>query len=235
MGLFDKVLVELGQYLALKQAGGGLRELSVESQDAWPLKNSPVLKEETAVQLGGKGNASLFMMLWDSNNSGAANRISLLGPDVQSATPTLPLGLVIVVKGDFEEAYEAYRELRSAAYGTQPLGLSIRIRPDRSQIWCRISETAMQEGFSLSTYGTLLVERLKKVEPVQGVEVLFVTRSKEDVAELGPISAKAQTIIEAMVKMYEEMNFECETCDYNDICEEVVELKAMRESLRESG
>ncbi len=234
MGLFDKALSELAGYLALKQVGGGLRELQVPDR-AWPVNNSPVLREETAVQLGGGGAASLFLLLWDSNQDGTGDRICLLGPDIEPGIATLPLGVVIVVKGDFEAAYDSYRELRSAVYDTRPEGLSIHIRPDRGQIWCRVSHTAMQEGFTLGAYGALLVERIRQVEPVRGVEVLFVTRSADDVAELGSVSTQAQSIIEAMVKMYEEMNFDCETCDYSPVCDEVVELRAMRESLRESG
>ena len=36
-----------------------------------------------------------------------------------------------------------------------------------------------------------------------------------------------------MIKMYEEMNFDCETCEYVEVCEEVVELKQIRERLKE--
>jgi len=69
------------------------------------------------------------------------------------------------------------------------------------------------------------------VTSASGVEVLFVTSSPGDVERLSGAAADARRIIEAMMKMYEEKNFDCETCEYSDVCDEVMELKKIREKL----
>jgi CO dehydrogenase/acetyl-CoA synthase beta subunit len=177
------------------------------------------------------------MMLWtEEDGLLQPGRIGLVGPGLESAErATMPFGVIILVKGDFEEAYEAYRELRSKVYDIKPQGLSVHIRPERSQIWCRVSKTAMDGGFSLATYGSLLIGQLASLPAVSTVEVVFVTGSKKDIEALRPVSEKAQAIIGALIKMYDEMNFDCETCEYVEVCDEVVELKAIRERLKESG
>jgi hypothetical protein len=39
--------------------------------------------------------------------------------------------------------------------------------------------------------------------------------------------------IAAMNKMAEEMTFDCDTCDYNAVCGDVAELRAMRAALKQ--
>jgi hypothetical protein len=34
-----------------------------------------------------------------------------------------------------------------------------------------------------------------------------------------------------MMKMYQENNFDCETCEYQDVCETVMDLKQIRKKL----
>jgi hypothetical protein len=35
-----------------------------------------------------------------------------------------------------------------------------------------------------------------------------------------------------MNKMVDEMSFDCDTCDYSDVCGDVAELRAMRNALK---
>jgi hypothetical protein len=51
------------------------------------------------------------------------------------------------------------------------------------------------------------------------------------VVRLREITSPAERIIAAMNKMAQEMDFECSSCDYQDVCDEAEGLKGMREKL----
>ena len=57
---------------------------------------------------------------------------------------------------------------------------------------------------------------------------MFVTSDIADVNELGNITRKVSRTINAMDKMFSEMESDCDECEYNDVCDEVSDLKKMR-------
>ena len=67
---------------------------------------------------------------------------------------------------------------------------------------------------------------------VRSVETIFITSSKEDVLEVKTISDDVFRLISAMNKMAEELSFDCDTCDYSDVCGDVAELRSMRKKLQ---
>lgn len=234
MGLFKEPLDKLAAYLENARTRGALREYDYNRFSVWPEKPSLVLQEDTAVELGSSAS-SLFMILW-TKNPGVLRpgRISVVGPDPsESGREKLPFAQIVIVKGKFDDEYETYRDLRDAVFDARPEGVSVRIWPDRQKVWCRISRDALDRGFNLLRYGSTLINRLSKIRAVEESEVIFVTGSTDDLAHLSPVSDKANDIVEALIRMYEEMNFDCETCEYNDICEEVEALREIRDRLRE--
>ena len=58
----------------------------------------------------------------------------------------------------------------------------------------------------------------------------FVTSSVDDITELQETAGRVGRIISAMNKMLEEMAFDCDECEYVDVCDEVEELGKMRAS-----
>jgi CO dehydrogenase/acetyl-CoA synthase beta subunit len=235
MGLFDEPLESIISYRKIWKVEGLLQEYDHHSTPSWPEKASLVLKDDTALELGATSSTSLFLLLWtDRSDLLHHGTISLFGPDLaQVSEESLPFAQIVLVQGGFPDEYDAYRELRDVVYDTHLWGVSQRIWPNRMQIWCRISREALGQGFSLGKYGAALIRRLEALERVEGVEVIFITGEKSEIERLRPLAEKAQDRLDALIKMYEEMNFDCETCEYVEVCEEVVELKKIRERLRE--
>ena len=60
---------------------------------------------------------------------------------------------------------------------------------------------------------------------MKSVEVIFVTSSPEDVARLKEIGAHSEKIISAMNKMAGEFEYDCASCDYQEVCDEAAGLK----------
>jgi len=232
MGLFDEQLTEVKRFLSEARREGKVREFRAFSAPPWPAGSSLVLEEDTAIELGNPKTASLSILLWTEAHAIEDGLISLVGPDVgEVQDPSLPFAQVLMARGSFEDEYESYQELRDAVYDTRLSGLMVRTRPSRHSMWCRVAREALEQGFSLRYLGAAFVKRLKEATSASGVEVLFVTSSPGDVERLSGAAADARRIIEAMMKMYEEKNFDCETCEYSDVCDEVMELKKIREKL----
>lgn len=235
MGLFDEPLAEIVSWREECRAAGALREFPYDLSSRWPEQVSLVLKEDTALELGATGRASLSLLLWTERvGLLRENTVGLVGGDLpEESADAVPFAQLVLVRGGFPDEYDAYRDLRDVVYDTRAKGVSTRIWPDRSQIWCRVSRQAMRDGFTLVNYGNSLLGRLREVKAVKGVEVIFIAGDQASLDRLRPAAEKAQDTVEALIKMYEEMNFDCETCEYVDVCEEVVELKLIRERLRE--
>jgi len=231
LGLFDEQVAAVERFLAEERSAGNVREFRAGSRPAWPSEQSLVLEDDTAIELGNPRIASLSSLVW-SEGPVEDGRISLVGPDVSEMDERgVPFAQVVIAGGKFTDVYESYRDVREAIYDTVLEGFMVRTMPSRQSIWCRISREAVSGGFSLEDLGDALIWNLKTVEPVTGAEVLFVTSSVADVERLAPAASGARRVIEALMKMYEEKNFDCETCEYRDVCDEVMDLKKIRERL----
>jgi CO dehydrogenase/acetyl-CoA synthase beta subunit len=233
MGLFDRPLGEIRAYIEGKYIGGTARELPFTP--VLPLADSTqvILSEDTGMELGNPGTASRSLLLWDSEDKVNDGRITLLGPDFPEAdSSSLPFAQVIIVSGRFSDEYDCYRDLRDATYNLRLRGFMTRVLPGRQSIWCRISKEAVAARFNAQILGSSLIQAMKELDFVDGAEVLLVTSSKEDVEELAAPAEMVLDIVEALIKMYEEMNFDCESCEYEEVCDSVVELRNIREKLQ---
>jgi len=233
MGLFDQPLNEIRAYIDGKYRDGLARELPFTPVIPRADSTQVILSEDTGLELGNPGMASRSLLLWDSGDGLADGRITLVGPDFpESDSASLPFAQVLIVGGDFSDEYDCYRDLRDATYNIRLRGFMTRVFPGRQSIWCRVSKEALAGGFSAQILGSSLIQALKQLDFVRGAEVLMVTSSKGDVDELAGPADKVLDIVEALIKMYEEMNFDCEECEYVEVCDEVVELRQIRERLK---
>jgi CO dehydrogenase/acetyl-CoA synthase beta subunit len=233
LGLFDQPLKEIRAYIDGKYSGGAARELPFTPVLPRAESTQVILSEDTGLELGNPGMTSRSLLLWDSSGRLADDRITLVGPDFpESTAASLPFAQVVMVGGDFTDEYDCYRDLRDATYNIRLRGFMTRVFPGRQSIWCRVSKESLSGGFGAQVLGSSLIQALKQLDFVSSVEVLMVTSSREDVDELAGPADKVLDIVEALIKMYEEMNFDCEECEYVDVCDEVVELRQIREKLK---
>lgn len=198
-----------------------------------------VLKEDMGLELGSPGMDSVSCLLWTENLADIADgRTTLIGPDfTESMGRSLPFGKVVLagVEGFSEDnAYDRHKELDFLRYDLDLKGFMMRAVSQYMREWCRISRDALLQGFSAQVMGTGLMTLFKKMPYVLTVEVILLTSEKENVRKLKEITAPAEKIIAAMNKMAAEMDFECATCDYQDVCDEADGLKTMRERLMDN-
>ena len=237
MEFFDTQFQDLRSFMQEKTDQGLVRGFT-RQEKSWPRggNRNLVLEQDMAVELGNPQTESTSFMLWE-NDSGTIrdNHISLIGPDLgEAADVRLPFGKIVLVGGkDFtpDNAYDRYREMEAIRYDIDLKGYMMRAASQYQREWSRVSKAAMNDGFSLVTLGSTLIDRFKEKSFVSAVEVIFITSSREDILAVKEVSEQSMRIISAMNKMAEEMSFDCDACEYNDVCSDVAALRSMRNNM----
>lgn len=238
MHLFDTVIDEVRQYQEGKKKSHLYREFAAEEYISWPTSGSRdmILIPDMAVELGGAENASVSLTLWTQDTTRVSDgRITLIGSDLSEFTDSRrPLGKIVIVRADgFDELNTRERciEMDLIRYDLLLKGYMIKAAPQYMREWSRVSKEAVNNNLSLSIVGNALIHEYKKRDYIHSAEVMFVTSSDEDVAELMPLARRSKGYINAMSKMVDEMDFDCSECDYRTICDEAEELREMRNKL----
>jgi CO dehydrogenase/acetyl-CoA synthase beta subunit len=237
MGLFDKYHDEITAYLKRKISEGEVSEFCHQGGSNWPLSKNRnlVLGQDTAVELGNPKDASTSFLLWCNKPNKVNNgRISIVGPDLlQIKSKQVSFGKIVIVTGvDFnaENSYERYRALEKVRFDIHLKGYMMRGASQFQREWSRVSKEALANGFSFRILGGALIEKYLDLDFVRAVEVIFITNGRDDVLEMKTVSDQVMRIIGAMNKMAGELSFDCDTCEYTDVCRDVAELRSMRSS-----
>jgi CO dehydrogenase/acetyl-CoA synthase beta subunit len=241
MEMFDHTIQELRAYTAAYQAAEVVREFEASRSAAWPpaAKREIILKADLGLELGNPTDESTTFLVWTRNlDLVRHNRITLIGPDVpETDDQNLPFGKAVILAGrDFDEinSYDRFRQMSQVRFDLSLKGYMLRAVSQYGREWGRISRKARDGGFSFSILGRALVDQFTHCDFVEKVEIVLVTLSTKDVRRLREIGARAERYIMAMTKMAEEWSFDCSSCDYQGICSQVSELKAMKKQLTET-
>ena len=233
MGLFDSAFRELERFVAGKRGSAGCRDLPVKDFSGWPSQDDLILEEETALELGNPKLGSLTLLAWKEEKI-EEDSIVLVGPDLpEIRNPSAPFAQIVLVSGRFDDEYKCFCELRDVIYDIRLKGMMFRVLPSRQMIWIRINKQALEQGLSLGHLGRALIENLRAGDFVSGVRVVFVTSGKQDLSALSGPAARVERLVGAMMKMTEEMSYDCDGCEYRDVCNEVAELRRIRNRLKE--
>ena len=239
MGLFDKHLGEIRAYIEQKRLLGKVSQMTHAGPVSWPIDKNRnlVMGQDTAVELGNPKDASFSLLFWTDDPTLLNNRtITLVGPDVsQSRHRQLSFGKVVIAGGEgfsAENSFDRYREMELLRYDLHLKGYMMRAASQYSREWSRISHEAIDNGFSLKTLGGALIERLLQLDYIRAAEVMFITSDRADVLEMQAIAKDITDIISAMNKMAENLSFDCDECEYNEVCADVGELRAMHAAMK---
>lgn len=242
MGLFDKQYKEITAYLDRRRIEGKVSEFTHNSQTKWPFEKNRnlVLGQDTAVELGNPKDASTSFLLWVNEPEKIKNgRITIVGPDLpQLSGKQVSFGKIVIVGAsdfDADNSYDRYRDLELLRYNIHLKGYMMRGVSQQQREWSRVSNDAVNQGFSFKHLGGALIDEFLQIGYVLSVETVFITAGREDVLETKAIADDVFKLISAMNKMAEEMSFDCDTCDYNDVCGDVEELRSMRNAMAQKS
>jgi CO dehydrogenase/acetyl-CoA synthase beta subunit len=210
-------------------------EERVETQE----QSTLILKEDTAVELGGPVTAGTSFLLWTDDASLVSDgRVTLIGPDINETTANvLPFGQVTLVAGfslNKELQPRLERDLRDAE--AVP---GYAVRSTGGRIWSRVSRQARDQGFSLRRLGSTILSQLHcRQAAVTAAEIVFVTSSVEDVQSLERIGAQVRKLSHDLrrerLKQVSEDVYECrsgvscDVCADNEVCTDIRQIVAIR-------
>lgn len=239
MGLFDKQYQEISDYLESLRREGKLSVRFHNGGTHWPIEKNRnlVLGQDTAVELGNPKDASTSFLLWVNQPHRIKNgRMTIVGPDLpRLGGRQVSFGKIVIIDAadfDADNSYERYREMELLRYDIHLKGYMMRGVSQQQREWSRVSKEAVRNGFSFKHLGGALMDQFLQLPYVRAVETVFITSGRKDVLAAKTISNAVFKKITAMNKMAEELSFDCDTCDYNDVCKDVAELRAMRKKLQ---
>jgi len=252
MALFDPYFALMRDYEDdLRIKGRIVRSWSADQSrpaedDETQTKSTLILKEDTAVELGGPATAGTTFLLWTNDVSLVSDgRVSLIGPDITETTePVIPFGQVMLVAGSSlnkELQPRLERDLRDAE-GVP----GYAVRSTGGRIWSRVSQQARDNGFSLRRLGSTVLSQLRRKQAaVTAAEILFVTSSVEDVQSLERMGAQVRKLAHDLrrerLKQVSEDVYECrsgvscDVCADNEVCTDIRQIVAIRKSSTASG
>lgn len=198
---------------------------------------SIVPTEDCAAELGPPSRANVNMVLWTTDLSLVRDgEIRFLGEDIpKDKFVSLPYAQVVVLGLKQLEDIDPF-QLESTQFLSNRLkGFMVRTVPGR--LWARVSKEAVEQGMDFARLGCALVAAYREDFPrvVCSVEVLFVTRSDDDVKALEPLSAEARIIMGKNKKLvlvgdgeYECTDLNCDNCEEQEVCDEVRDIVILR-------
>jgi CO dehydrogenase/acetyl-CoA synthase beta subunit len=203
-----------------------------------------ILEEETGLELGGMNKKSFSLVIpieqTDLINPGI---IRLLGREVNIIEePKIDFGIVILI-GIHKNIHSSEEELRHLNFISNGIeGFSIRTIPRR--FWCRISNSALQKGFSFEILGNAIVQLYKQKFPdlVNSVEVMFINSYPSSIDQF--IVLSSEILAEAREKWKKKIeewrkridcdyDWGCEICPYQEECYDVKQVLVSREEIKD--
>jgi CO dehydrogenase/acetyl-CoA synthase beta subunit len=182
-----------------------------------------VLKEDTAVELGGPLSAGTIFFLCTGDESLLYDgKITLVGPDIIETTDRiLPFGQVVLVAGPtLTKGINPGLENELYNSGKIP---GYMLRSTGGHIWSRVSHQAIHDGFSLKLLGHAILDHINtNLESVSSAEVLFVTSNVGDVQELEKIGIGVRNLAHDLrrerIKQATDGAFQCESDGDCEVC-----------------
>ncbi len=248
MALFDPYFALIRDYEDdLRIKGRNVRVWSadqsrIEERIETQAQPSLILKEDTAVELGGPATAGTTFLLWTDDVSLVSDgRVTLIGPDVtQTVETVIPFGQVTLIAGvslNKELQPRLERDLRDAE--AVP---GYAVRSTGGRIWSRISRQAREKGFSLPRLGSTILSQLHRNQAaVTSAEIVFVTSSVEDVQSLERIGTQVRKLSHDLrrerLKQVSDEVYECQSGIACDVCTDSVVCTDIRQivAIRKGG
>ena len=206
----------------------------VKKDSNWEkLKSSDlILQGDTAVELGHPETKSTSYIMWtNTENKVSDNKITVIGPDLNeiknSPIDYAKITIIKTKKYDEDKAYEIFQEMEKLRLNINLEGYMIRATSQKTREWCRVSKKALGKGFSFQILGSELIKSYKERDFIDEVEIIFVVGQKTLIDQLAKIGTKVTEITMALNTIFDDIEFDCHSCNFSEICDEIDGMKEM--------
>lgn len=192
-------------------------------------KNPILLKSDTAFELGGS-QKSCVSSLAVSSDLKFTNGVYLLGNDLNEIKCDSPFAKVVFVEvEDFEneqQTFDKIKELEALRYKLSIDGFMTRASAFSQREQIRVSKSAIKNGVTFSQYGNTILNEYLSFDFVKSADIYFIT-DFHDFEKLNSISQKISQTTSALNHIFDNIMFDCSTCNLKEICDEVEGLKEL--------
>lgn len=223
MRLYNNLINEIKDNLNAKTLSSN--KITLNTSD----KNSVIFLSDTAFELGGN-NKPCVSSLAVTSDIEFSNSIYLQGPDLNEIKADSPFGKFVFVQvEDFENEQDTFnkiKELEALRYHLNVDGFMTRASALNMREQIRVSKKAIKSGVSFADYGNTLLQEYLKFDNVKSAEIYFVT-DFNDFEKLNSIAKKISQTTSALNHIFDNVMFDCSTCNLKEICDEVDGLKEL--------
>lgn len=192
-------------------------------------KNSVIFLSDTSFELGGN-NKSCVSSLAVSSDIEFSNSVYLLGKDLNKIKADSPFGKFVFIQvEDFENEQDTFnkiKELEALRYHLSVDGFMTRASALNMREQIRVSKKAVKSGITFADYGNTLLQEYLKFPYVKSVEFYFVT-DYNNFEKLNSVAKKISQTTGALNHIFDNVMFDCSTCNLKEICDEVDGLKEL--------
>ncbi len=192
-------------------------------------RNSVIFLSDTAFELGGN-NKPCVSSLAVSSDLEFSNSVYLLGDDLNEIKTDSPFGKFVFIQVEnFEneqETFDKIKELEALRYHLNVEGFMTRASALNMREQIRVSKKAIKSGVTFSDYGNTLLKEYLKFPYVKSAEIYFVT-DFDDFEKLNSVAKRISQTTSALNHIFDNVMFDCSTCNLKEICDEVDGLKEL--------
>ncbi len=182
-----------------------------------------ILRRDTAYELDGVG----FNLLTSSD---VDDGIVLIGDELENITADRKFARICLVQtenGDGQEYYKLIKKIDYVKYHYFPEGYMIRTTSRSHKESVRVAASALKRKISFEKVGNLLINKYKENPAVKAVKVIFITAKEADYKKMELMAEKSVSITETLNHTMNSIVFDCDTCKFKSVCDEVEGMKEL--------
>ena len=159
-----------------------------------------------------------------------SNSVYLQGLDLDKIKTDSPFGKFVFIQiENFENEQDTFnniKELEALRYHLSVDGFMTRASAFNMREQIRVSKKAIKSGVTFGDYGHALLKEYLKISYVKSAEIYFVTNFDE-FEYLNSAAKKISQTTSALNHIFDNVMFDCSTCNLKEICDEVDGLKEL--------
>lgn len=223
MRLYNNLINEIKGSLSCAKVVSNNHSLNVSN------KNSVIFLSDTAFELGGSQKPCVTSLAVTSDME-LSNSVYLQGSDLNEIKTDSPFGKFVFIQvedfTDEQETFNKIKEMESLRYHLSVDGFMTRASALNMREQIRVSKKVLKSGVTFADYGNALLKEYLKIPYVKSAEIYFVT-DFNDFEKLNSAAKKISQTTSALNHIFDNIMFDCSTCNLKEICDEVDGLKEL--------
>ncbi len=228
MSLFNTYIEKINGILALYEKV----EWEFDANNVWETTKFPrfILQKESSAELGGESLDALGITVTTST-LGFESGTVLIGQDLKDLKGNVPFTRITLIKtksksADEQSNYDTIKGLDYLRFNVNVVGFMSRASSINLREEVRVSKKEIKKGLTFEKVGNTLVNEYLKLENVEKVKVIFITKKTGDFGALKEIANTVVKAQDALNHVYDNIVLDCKSCTLKPLCDEV---EGMRE------